>query len=120
MKRVLLAIVFVCVASVASAQTGSANNKLAWDQPAASIAEAQSLTYKLYADGSATASTLPTATCTGATAPYSCTVPFPAFTPGSHTVQLSASNAAGESSKSAAFGFTFVVIPASPANIRVQ
>lgn len=120
MKRVLLAIVFVCVASVASAQTGSANNKLAWDQPAASIAEAQSLTYKLYADGAATASTLPTATCTGATAPYACSVPFPAFTPGSHTVQLSASNAAGESPKSAAFGFTFVVIPASPANIRVQ
>lgn len=96
------------------------SDKLAWDQQASSLAEAQSYVYKRYDDGSATGVALTGVTCAGTTAPYVCSVAYPAYTPGSHSVQVTASNAAGESSKSAPFTFTFVVIPAAPTNVRKQ
>lgn len=105
---------------VASAQTGTPTSKLAWDQAASDLATAQALTFKYYPDGATTGTVLTGVTCSGTAAPFVCAVNFPAFTPGSHTVQLTASNAAGESVKSASFSFSFVVIPAAPVNLRIQ
>jgi hypothetical protein len=116
---VLLLLVF---ASIASAQTNATpTSKLAWDQENVnSIAEAQALTYRLYADG-ATTSTILVATCgIGPNFWPMCTTPFPAFTPGAHTLQLTAGNSAGESAKSAVFSFTMLVIPSAPIGVRIQ
>ena len=120
MKRLLLVVCCLLGAGVtAHAQTTSAS-QLAWDQGAANLATAQGLTYRYYADGSATPVTLSGVTCTGSAAPFVCTVAFPAFTPGAHTLQLAAANVAGESAKSLVLSFTFVVIPDAPANLRIQ
>jgi hypothetical protein len=108
------------VVSSAGAQTSTPASKLTWDQASvASAAEAQALTYRYYPDGSTTGTTLAGVTCTGTT-PVVCQATFPAFTPGAHTLTMTAANAAGESVKSAVFSFTFVVIPAAPGNIRIQ
>lgn len=101
------------------AQAATPGSRLTWDQQAATIAEAQALTYRYYADASTSGSVI-TATCVGAVAPFTCSAPFPAFTPGAHTLKLTAENVAGESAQSAALAFTFVVIPAVPANVRIQ
>ena len=119
MKRFIAVVAFVFVAALASGQTGTPSNRLAWDQAAATLLDASSMTYRVY-EASATTITLPAATCTGTASPFACSVAFPAFTPGSHTIQMTASNAAGESAKSAAFTFTFIVVPGVPTNIRIQ
>lgn len=123
MKRFLwlpFVAVFAFVAGFAFAQTGTSASTLAWDQAAANLAEAQAYSFKYYPAGAATGIALSGVTCSGAAAPFTCSVSYPAFTPGAHTLQLTAGNAAGESPKSAAFSFTFVVIPSAPANIRIQ
>lgn len=117
MRRHVLAALFVCLPALAFAQATPAST-LAWDQPNATAAEAQAFTYTAYADGSATGTVLSGVTCSGS--PVVCTVPFPAFTPGSHTIELTASNSAGTSPKSAPFPFTFVIVPSTPSGIRIQ
>lgn len=112
--------VCVLLASAASAQTGTPSSKLVWDQAASDLATAQALSFKYYADGATTGTALAGVTCAGTASPFVCQVNYPAFTPGSHTLQLTATNAAGESAKSATFSFSFVVIPAAPANLRIQ
>jgi hypothetical protein len=94
---------------------------LVWDQPnVANAVEAQAMTYYYYADGAVVAVVLSGVVCAGS-APVTCQVPFPAFTPGTHTLQLSAANAAGEGPKSAPpLSFTFVVLPSAPTNVRIQ
>lgn len=84
------------------------------------MAEAQGYTYKYYPDGSTSGITLSNIVCgNGASATsFQCTAPFPAFTPGKHTLTISATNVAGESTKSSPFDFSFVVVPAAPANLR--
>lgn len=94
-------------------------SKLVFDQPAPDLATAQAYIYKAYGDNSPNGLTV-TATCSGNASPFQCSVAFPAFTPGAHTVQLTASNAAGEGPKSAVVSFTFVVLPAAPLNVRIQ
>ncbi len=101
------------------APIGSSNQKFAWDQVAVDLAEAQSFTYKYYPDNSATGLTFATVTCTGTVSPFVCTTPIPAFTPGTHTITITASNLAGESDKSNPFAFAFVVTPGKPTNIRI-
>lgn len=123
MKRLLLTLAFLTVATGAYAQTtGTPSSKLVWDQPnVASAAEAQGLAYKYYPDTVTTGTALTGVACVGTPpAVVSCQVPFPAFTPGSHTLTLTAANVAGESLKSTPLAFTFVVVPTAPANLRVQ
>ena len=119
-KTLACALGLCAVATSLAAQpaaTGTA--RIGWDQTGvASAAEAQALTYRYYPDGATVGIALTGVTCSG-TAPVSCTAPFPAFTPGSHTLTLTAANQAGESAQSAPFAFVFVVVPAVPANLRL-
>lgn len=120
MRLLLMTLVALSLAAVASAQTtGTPSSKLLWDQAATDQATAQGYTYKFYADGATTGTALTGVTCAGTASPFICSVAFPAFTPGAHTVVVTASNVAGESSKSVSLSFTFVVIPATPANLRI-
>jgi hypothetical protein len=95
-------------------------SKLVWDQIAPDLVTANSYIYKYYPDSSLTGTSLNPIVCTGTASPFTCSVSYPAFTPGNHTLTVTASNAAGESLKSIPFPFTFVVIPAAPTNIRIQ
>jgi hypothetical protein len=123
MKRLLLAVVFLGLASVASAQVADASAKLAWDQPASTLGTANSYTYRYYPDAATTGTSLVGVVCTGATSPFPCTVNFPAFTVGAHTLTVTAGTVSGstviESPKSAVLSFTFVVVPGTPLNPRI-
>ena len=129
MKR-LLVVVLVCglvglAANAASAQTPATTaNKIAWDQVAPSLVEAQAYTYKYYPDAATAGVTLTNVTCVSVPAPsgavIQCEVPFPAFTPGNHALSLTASNTAGESAKSLPLSFAFVIIPSAPAALRIK
>jgi hypothetical protein len=126
MKKTLFTILTALTfAGVVSAQTptGTPSSQLSWDQVAPTVNDARAYVYKYYPDGATAASagvTIPTVTCTGLTSPFQCSASFPAFTPGPHTLTLTASSAAGESAKSPSMSFTFVVIPAAPANLRIE
>lgn len=119
MKHVVFALVFTFTATVAFGQA-SASKQLEWDQPNATVAEASAYTFKYYPDAAAAGTTLSGVTCFQSGTTTVCRVSFPAFAPGGHTLQLTATNAAGESAKSAVFSFTFVVVPSAPSGVRVQ
>lgn len=122
MKHIVtaLALSLTFAVSAFAQSTAVPNSRIAWDQPnVASAAVAQSYTYKYYPDGATAGIALTGVTCTG-TAPVQCSAGFPAFTPGSHTLTLSATNAAGESPKSATLSFVFVVVPSAPSNLQIQ
>jgi len=106
---------------VVSAQTATPSSHLTWDQGGPDLPTIQAYTFRYYADGGATGNVLAAVVCTSAGTPpvVTCTVPFPAFTPGSHTLTLTAANVAGESTPSAPLAFTMIVQPSSPANVRI-
>lgn len=116
MKKIFL-ILFLSITSIALGAQAGASSKLVWDQTATDLATANALSYKYYEGTIAVA--LSNVICTGTVSPFVCSVAYPAFTPGGHTIQLTATNSAGESPKSPVFAFTFVVIPAAPANVRI-
>jgi len=121
MKRILFAIIILLVATTVYAQppaTGS--NKIGFDQEGPSLTEVQAYTWKYYADSATTGIVLANVTCAGTASPYQCEAPFPAFTPGRHTLTLTTSNLAGESVKSAPLDFAFVVTPGAPTNLRIK
>lgn len=121
MKQCLLVlIVFVVLTASALAQTAVPGQKFAWDQAAPDLASAQGYTYKHYDDGVAAAVVFTGVTCTGAASPFACEVLIPAYTPGSHSLTVTASNIAGESVKSIPFAFAFVVTPGAPVNIHIK
>ena len=100
-------------------------DRLGFDQSAATLAEAQSYTYRIYLDAATVGVTI-VATCTGAVSPFSCTAPLPALTTGTHTSQLTASlvlpppdGRIVESTKSAVFTFRLFAAPASPSGQRI-
>lgn len=119
MKKILLFVAACLVAGTAAAQNPTPASHLTWDQGATDLATAQAYTYRHYPDAAVAGTTLTGVTCTGTVSPFVCTVNFPAFTPGAHTLTLTAANTAGESAKSAAFAFTFVVVPTVPGNLRI-
>ena len=122
-SKLMLACVWCLLgaAVVAQGPVATPSSKFQFDQPAPDVATANGYTFRLYADGAATGAIVAGVVCVaGATAGVqTCTMPFPAFTPGAHTVQLTAANVAGESPKSSPFAFTLVVIPGAPSNLRV-
>jgi len=120
MKRLLLIGLFVFGLSSTVFAQATPTSRLGWDQTGPDLATVQAYTYRYYPDGSSTGVTLGGVTCTGATSPFACIVAFPAFTPGPHSLQLSASNVAGESLLSAPLNFVMVLVPAAPINLRIQ
>lgn len=122
---VLVAVLLFAVALTAQTPgpVAAAGRKVAWDQAAPSLAEAQGYTYRLYVDGAA-APILVTSpvTCVNpgtAGAPYVCQTAFPPMTPGPHTLVVTASNDSGESLPSTPFAFQFIVVPVTPRNVRL-
>lgn len=103
--------------SVATGQTF-----LEWDQEAADLATAQGYTYTAVID--ALPAVALAVTCAEKNPPvesvFDCTAPFPAVTPGAHTIEIIASNQAGSSQPSPPFSFVFMVVPAQPKNVRIR
>ena len=121
MKRLLFALVFTLVASSAFAQVATPVSKLTWDQAGQDLATVQAYTYRHYDDGGTPGVVFPLVSITvvGTSSPFTVSALFPAFTPGQHTVTVSASNVAGESGKSNSLAFNFVIQPVAPSNLRL-
>jgi hypothetical protein len=119
-KRILVTLVIVvsCISQI-NAQNATPLSSLVFDQIAPDLNTANSYIYKYYPDESTTGMNL-TVNCTGTASPFTCTSPMPAFTPGMHSLTITAANVAGESPKSSPINFTFVIIPSSPTNLRIQ
>lgn len=98
----------------------TANSILAWGMPGPDLASVQTYTYRYYPDAAATGTILNAVTCTGTITPFQCSVAFPIFNQGNHTLRLSAANAAGEGIPSGPFAFTFVGKPGTPINITIK
>lgn len=122
----LRAIVFLSLlgSSLAYAQgpppQATVNNRFEWDQVAPSVNEAALYVFKYYLDNGTVGVTFASVSCVGTLSPFLCSVSVPNMNQGAHTIQLTASNTAGESPKSAPFAFAFVVQPGAPANIRIR
>jgi hypothetical protein len=124
MKRLFyLIIIFFITFGISeniSAQTQAVpTSRLGWEQAAPTFSEAQNYTYRFYANQVTEGEVLLDVSCAGVTSPFFCTAPFPPFTPGNHTLQVTASNLAGESNRSNTIAFTFVVTPAEPRSLRI-
>lgn len=117
---VLCLLLLMCLSSIAGAQTptGTPASRLILDEVAVDLGTAQGFTYAYYPD-TATTGTPITMTCSGTTSPFTCAGSFPAFTPGAHSLTVTAKNVAGESPKSPVMSFTFVVVPNAPQNLRI-
>ena len=76
-----------------------------WNEAADGLSDVQLYTYKYYLDGSLVPISLTNVNCIGSTSPFQCSVNFPTFYNGSHSLTLTASNTAGESLKSNKFMF---------------
>lgn len=123
-----LAIVAIAAGVIASARpaaaqtTAQGSDKLAWTIQAPDLATAQGYTYRHYDDTSATGVVLVSVVCAplvpALAGSFECEAPFPAFVSGAHTVAVTAANADGESLKSVALAFRFVIIPAVPTNLH--
>lgn len=122
---VLLCTIFV-LAGAAGAQTpppAVATDRIGFDQPATS-ADLAMLTWRYVLDGAA-AQPLAGVTCApiaGQVDRHLCQAPWPAMTPGQHTIALIARLTDGtltiDSAPSAPFTFRFVVAPGAPENVR--
>jgi hypothetical protein len=118
MKRLLFAVALAfLVAPSVSAQTPvpsptPATTRLAFDHDGVNTDG-----YRLKVDEAVAVAITPT--CAVVASVRTCEIPFPALTPGAHSLVLIAWNIAGEAA-SAPFAVTVVVIPAVPANIRIR
>ena len=123
---IIVALLAVLFGGSADAQTNvTPGRTLAFDQPAVSVDEANSFEYRAYFDGSASPVSLSPVVCSAAVAgspvgTFPCEVPFPASTPGAHTMVATATNIGGESLPSTPFDFFFVVLPNPPRNLRLR
>lgn len=92
-------LVAVLVATLSAQSVVRDGSTVLWSQDAPSLTEAQGYTYRAYIDSAAT---MLSATCSGAASPYACSALLPSSSVGGHTLTVSAANAGGESSPSAA------------------
>jgi hypothetical protein len=113
-RTIFLLALLTLSGSVAYAQAATPTSKFLLDIVAADAPTAQAYTWRLYLDGAATGTVVSGVTCASASGVITCTVPFPAMTPGSHSATFTAANTAGESAKSAAVTFALVVVPNTP------
>lgn len=113
MKRLLLAaILFLLLPTLAHAQTNvtpGQNTRLAWDHDGVNVER-----FEIKADGALVA-TVPFVFQQNGT--YD--APFPALTPGNHSLVVAACNIAG-CADSDPFLVRVVVVPAKPINVRIS
>lgn len=121
MKKIFAALTVAALllpVAVDAQNQATAANSFVWDQPAPGAVDANNYTYSYYEGTVKTAFT--GVSCTGTTSPFRCVVKIPAFSPGQHSITITATNVAGESAKSSPFVFNMVVTPATPVNIGIQ
>lgn len=120
-------IISLLIPSTLFAQTDANTvSKLAWDQDRLGP-EPLPLIYKYFADNATVGIQLTEVVCSSTNsadpnAVFACTAKFPAFTPGPHSIYITAtnpSNPLGISDKSETLNFTFTVNPATPRNLRI-
>jgi len=120
LRKILLLVCLIAVPVNAQSPVATPNSLLEWDQAALDVSTAQSYIYKYYLDGSLTGFVLSPINCVANGTLFNCSTKFPTISPGTHTLQLTAGNEAGESLKSSPFGFAFVTVPITPGNIRIR
>lgn len=107
------------IVSFAQGVAGPAS-KLSWDELGEVPTVANSSNYNIYVDGSGTAINVSSANCIqGPTvADSTCTIPFPAMTPGSHVLTMTQVSGGAESNKSTPVSLTFRVL-VTPTGVRI-
>lgn len=116
----MFGLLFSCTAHAQTPVVGT--ERLQFDQAAPDLATAQAYVYRLVIDGVRQAVPV-TVTCAGSVSPFACTTPFPALTPGDHTIALTAAvvvnGVEAESLPSVALPVRLVVAPNPPQNLRI-
>jgi hypothetical protein len=121
--RIGLFAAFVLLASIASAQDATGASRFQWDQDGTDLPTVQSYVVNHYSDGAA-GLVLNAVVCVVNAATFTCTAPIPAYTPGLHVVNITASVALSgggflESGHSNDVNFNMVATPATPRNFRL-
>lgn len=117
MKTLGSLLVILLLAATAGAQTVVQTDHLGWDQTAPALADATRYAYTPTVDGAAKPALVNVA-CTGSASPFACVGDYPALTPGSHSLTLTATDGTLASTPSLPFGFVFAINPAQPQNLR--
>lgn len=122
-RTITIVLFLLACASVASAQTpATPSQSLAWDQGAASVAEATGFRYDATVDALPSV-TLNNVACAGPASPFVCQAPLPAMTSGQHTIVLRAIRVVGTSllpsPNSAPLSLLMMAVPATPQSLRV-
>lgn len=112
-RSLILLLALCLLPALASAQTPvpsptPATTQLAWNHDGVNLDG-----FALYVDGTRSDVGLPTRQPDG-----SYRIPFPALTPGNHTLEVAAYNLAGESTR-ITLTVTVVVVPAPPTGLRI-
>jgi hypothetical protein len=114
----LLSIILIPSSSFSQVQVGP-TAKMVFNAPtgATTVAQALSFTYKHYIDNTTTGTTF-VPTCSIVLLNVECESPLPALTVGNHSIQITATNVAGESLKVPvpALSFTVLAVPVFQSN----
>jgi hypothetical protein len=110
---------FVLATPVAAFAQAGTLSKLMFDQDGPDLASVNGFVYRFYPDGAAAGQVMSNVSCVVNTTYFTCTTQFPPFTPGAHTLQLTASDPSGTSPESTVLSFTFQVVPTTPRNPRI-
>lgn len=119
MRRFTLALLFALVAARPAAAQVTARSHYNWDQDGPDLATVQAFTTREYCDNAPTGTVLTPVTCAGTVTPFQCSALVPAKAAGSHTCDITAADAAGESLPSNVLTFPFITIPLPPKNVRI-
>lgn len=127
--RIISLVGLLLAAGVASANAQTTpvvpGDRLGWNQPATSLAEAQGYTYLVRIDVQPPVAFSGAAvTCIGTESPFLCSIPFPSTSVGvDHEVTVAARKVVNGTNVDSPFAnpplvFQLVVVPGTPINIR--
>lgn len=126
-RTLIQTICFLLIASAVFAQNASPTSLLSWVPQSsagpATVTEANQYTYRYYPENGTNGITLTGVSCFAVANGVECTVPFPAFTPGSHTLTMTAmlpGDPTSESGRSEVLAFTFTVKLLPPTKLTIK